>query len=138
MDGLYAEGVVVTDTLVFTEPEVADGTLQFMQLDGHVFTSAGGVLETHKRLTVEYRRDVPYVATSEYVYMALLRSPAETVPLFRYDNCHGNVDTLHRHHFDHEGRPARFEPVEHDLMPYMDDVIRETDWLAAYLVSRPN
>ena len=49
---------------------------------------------------------------------------------------HGEVDTLHRHRFDHAGGSAGEEPVDPERMPYMDDVIRATGWLAGYLANR--
>ena len=136
MSVLYDEGVAEGDTLQFTETAGPDGTLKLVRLDGLVFTPDGGVLETRKQLRVDYRRGVPYVATSEYVYMALWRSGTRTQPLFRYDNCHGELETLHRHRFDEAGDPAGIEPVAPDRMPYMDDVIRETAWLARRLAAR--
>lgn len=136
MDALRAEGVVVHDTLGFVETVGRDSTLMLVQLDGFVFTASGGMLETHKRLSVEYdRRGTARVRTTEYVHMALLGSGSNAQPLFRYDNSHGDTGTLHRHHFDHEGTAAGQSEVAHDRMPYMDDVIRETEWLAAYLTN---
>lgn len=103
-------------------------------LDGFVFTRSGGVLETHKRPRVSYDHGAsPVVATTEYVYMALYRSSERTRSLFRYDNSHGGTDTLHRHCFDHDGNPAGVDEIAHDQLPFMDDVIREVEWLAAYV-----
>ena len=136
MGVLYAEGVIEHDTLQFTETEGRVGRLELVQLDGIVYTPAGGVLETHKSLSVEYRRGSPYVSTSRYVYMALRRIDGSAQSLFRYDNSHGDVQTLHRHYFDDAGRPAGQEPVDPERMPYMDDVIRATARLASYLASR--
>ena len=105
---LYAEGVIENDTLQFTETEGRAGRLELVQLDAIVYTPAGGVLETHKRLSVEYRRGSPYVSTSRYVYVALMRIEGRTQSLFRYDSSHGDVQTLHRHYFDHAAdRPGR-------------------------------
>ena len=137
MSALYGEGVVEGDTLQFIETEEPGGDLKLVRLDGLTFTTDGGVLETRKQLSVAYRRGVPYVATSEYVYMALWRSRRRTTqPLFRYDNCHGELETLHKHLFDDAGDPAGIKPLAPDLMPYMDDVIRETAWLARHLAAR--
>lgn len=136
MDILYGEGVVVRDDLRFTESVGSNGLLELVQLDGLVHTRDGGVLETHKRLRVEYRRGAPYVSTAEYVYMALWRSRGRPQRLFRYDNSHGEVETLHRHAYDIVGGSVGEEPVDPELMPYMDDVIRETAWLAAYLAAQ--
>lgn len=135
MDILYAEGVVVGDDLQFTESVGSDGLLELVEFDGLVYTRDGGVLETHKRLRVEYRRGAPYVSTAEYVYMAIWRSQARSQRLFRYDNSHGEVETLHRHAYDVDGDDVGQEPIDPERMPYMDDVIRATAWLAGYLAS---
>ena len=136
MDTLYDEGVVLGEDLRFTEAEGCDGLLELVQLDGLVYTRDGGVLETHKRLRVAYRRGTPYVSTAEYVYMALWRARGRSQRLFRYDNSHGAVETLHRHSYDTEGNASGEEPIDPERMPYMDDVIRATAWLAGYLASR--
>jgi hypothetical protein len=136
MDILYSEGVVLADDLTFTETARRDGLLALVELDGIVYTRDSGMLETHKRLRVGYRRGAPYVSTAEYVYMALRRAEGRSQPLFRYDNSHGGVHTLHRHVFDDAGGAVGEVPVDPELMPYMDDVIRATAWLASYLASR--
>lgn len=136
MDILYSRGVVLADDLTFTETTRRDGLLELVELDGIVYTRNGGMLETHKRLRVEYRRGAPYVSTAEYVYMALRRAEGRSQALFRYDNSHGGVHTLHRHVFDDAGSAVGEVPVDPELMPYMDDVIRATAWLAGYLASR--
>ena len=136
MDILYDEGVVVLDHLTFTETVRADGRLGVVRLDGLVYTRDDGVLVTHKQLAITYRRSTPYVSTSRYGYMAMRRVNDRTQPLFRYDNAHGGVETLHRHFFDHAGRPAGQEDVDPQRMPYMDDVIRATAWLADYVAAR--
>lgn len=136
MDILYSRGVVLADDLTFTETTRRDGLLELVELDGIVYTRNGGMLETHKRLRVEYRRGAPYVSTAEYVYMALRRAEGRSQALFRYDNSHGGVHTLHRHIFDDAGSAVGEVPVDPEFMPYMDDVIRATAWLAGYLASR--
>lgn len=135
MDILHDEGVVLGDDLRFTESLGSGGLLEVVQLDGLVSTRDGGRLETHKRLRVEYRRGAPYVSTAEYVYMALRRSGRLSQPLFRYDNSHGDVATLHRHSYDILGHTVGEQPVDPEFMPYMNDVIRATAWLAGYLAS---
>ena len=136
MDILLHEGVVVAEDLAFTETVQRDGLLGVVRLDGFVYTRDDGVLVTHKQLRVEYRRGAPYVSTSRYGYMAMRRRGGVTQPLFRYDNAHGGIETLHQHFFDHAGEPAGQESVDPEIMPYMDDVIRATAWLAGYLASR--
>ena len=136
MDILYDEGVVVGDDLAFA-PLPRPGTgVNRMILDGTVYTTDGGELVARKRFHVVYRHSVPYVTTAEYVYMALRRAGGRAQPLFRYDNAHGDVSTLHRHWYDDAGDLVGVEPVAPDELPYMDDVIRATAWLAAYLVAR--
>ena len=76
------------------------------------------------------------MSTSRYVYVALMRIEGRTQSLFRYDSSHGDVQTLHWHYFDPAGRPAGQESVDPERMPYMDEVIRATEWLAGYLASR--
>lgn len=67
------------------------------------------------------------VKTEEYSYHAFVRTPQPRRDLFRYDNSHGGLDTLHRHTFDDEGRELALQAIEHDLLPPLDRVIRETE-----------
>ncbi|MCY4615901.1 MAG: hypothetical protein OXC71_05865, partial [Chloroflexi bacterium] len=47
--------------------------------------------------------------------------------LFRYDNCHGGLDTLHRHTFDADGREHGVTEISHDAMPWLSEVIEEAE-----------
>ena len=127
MDLLRAEGVVVSDTLAFVRRE--DG----VRLSGRVRTRSGGILDVRKHLQTVGDADEadPRVRATAYRYMALWQpSAGENVPLFRYDNYGEDVTTLHRHDFHPDGTEARRSPVPHDRLPYMDEVIRETEALA--------
>ena len=127
MDLLRAEGVVVSDTLDFVRLEGG------VRLSGRVRTRSGGVLDVRKDLQAigDANEEDPRVRTTAYRYMALWQPPdGESIPLFRYDNYGADVATLHRHDFHPDGAEARRYPVPHDRLPYMDEVIRETETLA--------
>ncbi len=127
MAGLRGDGVVVSDTLRFIQR--ADR----IRLFGRVRTRGGGVLDVRKVLRPVGRADEadPRVRTVSYRYMALWQ-PASgvSIPLFRYDNYGDDVSTLHRHDFDADGAEAVRYAVPHDKLPYMDEIIRETEQLA--------
>jgi len=53
--------------------------------------------------------------------------------VFRYDNCHGGLDTLHRHRFDTEGIQRGQDAVAIDVMPNLREVIQEVEFYAVYL-----
>ena len=73
----------------------------------------------------------PRGLTVAYRYQAMWQpSAGASVPLFRYDNYREDVNTLHRHDFDADGNETARYPVPHDQLPYMDEVIRETEDLA--------
>ena len=61
------------------------------------------MLNVSKLFTVRYRRGRPEVRTREYRYHAWLPGPPR-LDLFRYDNCHGGLGTLHRHGYGPDGR----------------------------------
>ena len=58
----------------------------------------------------------PEVRTGEYRYHAWLPGPPRR-DLFRYDNCHGGLDTLHRHGYGPDGRELDPQPVTHADLP---------------------
>jgi hypothetical protein len=127
MDSLRAEGIVVSDTLAF-EPYRGG-----MRLRGRVRTRSSGVLDVRKLLRpVGDPRDLdPRVRTVAYRYMALWQPrPGLSIELFRYDNYGEDLSTLHRHHFNLDGTETGRTVVPHDRLPYMDEVIRETEQLA--------
>ena len=127
MDLLRAEGVVVSDTLAFVRLEGG------IRLSGRVRTRSGGVLDVRKDLRVvgDTAEADPRVRAVSYRYMALWQhSTGDSAPLFRYDNYGDDVSTLHRHDFRPDGTEEQRLPVPHDRLPYMDEVIRETEELA--------
>ena len=127
MDILRGEGVVAADTLRFVRRS------NRIQLRGRVLTRSGGVLVVRKALRAE--RDPgdpdPRVRTAYYRYMALWQpSPDESCPLFRYDNYGEDLATLHRHDFNPDGSEAERYGVPHERLPYMNEIILETEALA--------
>lgn len=127
MAGLRADGIVVSDTLRFVR------RLDQMQLIGRVLTANGGVLDVRKilRAVRDPGEADPRVRTTLYRYQAMWQPAAgASVPLFRYDNYREDVHTLHRHDFGADGTETDRYPVRHDRMPFMDEVIRETEELA--------
>ena len=127
MADLRDDGIVVSDTLRFVRR-----TDQF-RLIRRVRTASGGVLDVRKVLRPVGRADEadPRVRTVAYRYQAMWQPRAgASVRLFRYDNYGEDVSTLHRHDFDADGSETARYPVPHDQLPYMDEVIRETEELA--------
>ena len=127
MADLRDEGIVVSDTLRFIRR--ADQ----MRLIGSVRTASGGMLAVRKilRAVGDPGEPDPRVRTTLYRYQAMWQpSAGASVPLFRYDNYRDDVNTLHRHDFDADGNETARYPVPHDRLPYMDEVIRETEALA--------
>ena len=127
MAGLRADGVVVSDTLQFIRR--ADQ----MRLVGRVHTVSDGVLAVRKvlRAVRDPAEPDPRVRATLYRYQAMWQPGAgASVPLFRYDNYREELETLHRHDFDVDGNETARYPVPHDRMPFMDEVIRETEELA--------
>ena len=130
MNALFDEGVVVRDTQRFRENITADGRMTEVNLRGRVYTASGAVLVVNKWLEVRYRARVE-VRTHEYAYHAFVRSLPRRRDLFRYDNCHGGLDTLHRHHFGPDGEPQGSEPIAHHQLPWLSEIIREAEDAAA-------
>ena len=126
---LAAEGIVAEDGLSFTE-RTAGGVLVSASLTGRVLTSSGAVLAVEKQLAVRYVRGRPEVRTVEYAYHAWLPGPPR-LDLFRYDNCHGGLDTLHRHRYAPDGRELDPRPVAHADLPWLSEVIEEAQRLGA-------
>lgn len=137
MTALYNEGVVVRDTLEFIEGRARTGVLLEVNLRGRVHTAAGAILTVNKWLVVEPREGAPRVRTREYDYHAHVLHPRPGRDLFRYDNAHGDIDTLHRHRFDLDGTDRGTQPVDPDTMPPLSWIIREADWLAGFLRDHP-
>lgn len=136
MTVLYEEGVVIRDTLQFIETRDG-GLLLQVNLLGRVHTASGALLHVNKWLDVEDRGGVTCVMTGLYDYHAYLpdRNGSQR-NLFRYDNSHGGVETLHRHRFDIEGTDRGQVDVVPERMPPLSHVIEETEWLGRHLVER--
>ena len=126
MDTLRNEGVVIRDTLQFLEKIDPKSGLEQVNLRGRVVTASGGILIVNKWLNVRKESHIE-VLSSLYRYQALLRRP-RTRPeqIFRYDNCHGGVETLHRHCFE-AGIETGIVGVAHEELPPLSDIIREAE-----------
>ena len=134
MNALFDEGVVVRDTQRFRENTTADGRLTEVNLRGRVYTASGAVLVVNKWLEVRHRARAE-VRTHEYAYHAFVRSLPRRRDLFRYDHCHGGLETLHCHRYESPGATARLEPVAHDELPWLSEIIREAEQAAAAILS---
>lgn len=134
MDHLRASGVVVSDGVVFSRYG------ERIDVEGRVTTASGGVLDVRKVLLAEGDPDAPdpRVRAVSYRYMALWQpSPGVSRPLFRYDEYDGDLATLHRHDFGANGAQAARYAVRHDRLPYMHEVVLETEALAARRAAAP-
>lgn len=133
---LEAEGLIVESRLSFRET-MHRGRLLDVNLLGWVRTASGGRLHVNELLSVLHRAGAgPAVVTREYAYHGrVVIGQGAGQQLFRYDNCHGGLDTLHVHRFDMDGFEVLIEPVEPDRLPGLADVIRQTEYLAAYVLA---
>ena len=128
MAALYRETVIVRDTLRFIESEDAAQQLVRVNVRGRIVTRSGGVLVVNKWLAVEHYYGRPHVLADEYSYHAFIRTPRPRRDLFRYDNCHGGLETLHCHRFDDGGRELdRADDIEHAMFPPLAWIIREAE-----------
>lgn len=133
MDALGNEGIVVSHDLTFVDsPEHSpEGVIQLL---GIVITASGAVLDVDKlfltRLEPGHHLEV---LTNRYIYNA--RVVESGLTLFRYDNCHGDTDSLHRHRFDTAGGLVAFESVPLTLMPTLEGVIREAHRIGLIITS---
>ena len=134
MDRLIASGVVTADESDFEEEPDARGGIARARLIGRVHIAGGTVLNVSKLFTVRYRRGRAEVRTREYRYHAWLPGPPR-LDLFRYDNCHGGLGTLHRHGYAPDGRGLDPLPVAHADLPWLSEVIEEAQRIGA--ASRP-
>lgn len=132
MDALVAEGIVISDSVAFVESRAGRQLIE-VNLRGRVETVSGAVLTVNKWLEVDIVRGRVNVRTREYDYHAHMRD-ATHHNLFRYDNCHGGVDTLHKHVFDLAGREFELRPIEQETMPPLNLVVREADFCGRWLL----
>ena len=85
------------------------------------------MVQVRKRLGVRRGRNNRLeVLGEEYAYHAWRRGTRRTarMHLFRYDNAHGGLETLHLHCFNTDGDETHIEPVEIDALPRLDLIIR--------------
>ena len=118
--------------LTFEELVVGE-RLARARLTGRVVTASGAVLSVEKTYEVRQRgrrRERTEVRTQEYRYHAWLPGPPFR-DLFRYDNCHGGLDTLHCHRYSPDGAELELEDIPHDEMPWLSEVIEETQHFVA-------
>lgn len=137
MQALIAEGVVTRDTLRFVQARDGHALVQ-VNLRGRVSTESAAIVVVNKWLEVRLSGGREEVRTSEYSYHAFMHTRRlPRVDLFRYDNCHGGLDTLHCHRFADDGSelPSPTD-IEHALLPPLSEIVREADTCAAALTAR--
>jgi hypothetical protein len=131
--------VIVHDGVRFQDLFSARGALDKVWIHGRIQTRSGAIVAVNKWLAAESRFGQWYVRASEYSYHAHLPSIAGSPArdLFRWDNCHGGVETLHRHAFDDQGRATgEIVPIRPEELPPLNLVVRYADELAAFLRSQ--
>ena len=134
MDALVSEGIVTRDTVAFVESYSRAGALVAVNVRGRVETASRAVLTVNKWLNVELRHGGRVcVLTREYDYHGYVRRVGGNQDVFRYDNCHGEGGTLHRHAYDAAGGAVSIAPVAPERMPTLALVIREAEFYAKYL-----
>ena len=122
---------MVTEDLLSFEEATAGGRLTEVVLSGRVVTASGAVLSVEKTYNVRQRGrggGRTEVRTREYRYHAWLPGPPAR-DLFRYDNCHGDLETLHCHRYGPDA-DERVEYIPHDALPWLSEVIEEVQHLA--------
>jgi hypothetical protein len=133
LDHLERTGVVINYRLSFLET-THRGRILDVNLHGWVATASGGRLYVNELLSVIDGSSPPAVQTREYAYHGYVVFSANAgQDLFRYDNCHGDTSTLHRHCFDVEGREVANRPVGIEQMPSLSEAIRQAEDYAAFL-----
>lgn len=129
MDSLYAEGLVVRDTIAFRELRSEAGVLRFVHVRGRIICVEHVRIAVSKYLHVALnRRNQLLVKGMVYSYHAW-QGGRQRRDLARYDNSH-DLGELHRHFFDEHGREVAQEPVSYDSLPRLDLIIREAVALA--------
>ena len=81
------------------------------------------------RLAVRTRHGRLQVLTTLYRYHGRVREwrDGPSVNVLRYDNTHGDTDTLHIHRFDDDGRALGREPVTPERLPPLGDIVAEVE-----------
>jgi hypothetical protein len=122
MESLYNEGLITRDTIEFQESLDENGATIAVHVVGRVACINNVVVQVSKYLSVRRGRDNRLeVLGNQYSYYAWQR-PRRS--LFRYDNAHGGLETLHLHRFDTDGRQTSNEPVAIDELPRLDFIIK--------------
>ncbi len=132
MDALVAEGLVVTDSVTFVESRSGRELLE-VNVRGRVKSASSATVTVNKWLEVSVVRGRVNVRTREYDYHAHILLDGRHQNLFRYDNCHGDVDTLHKHVFDIAGREVRISAIAPSAMPPLNVVVREAEFCGRFL-----
>ena len=134
IDSLEAEGIVTDGRLSFRDSMSQSGRLVQVNLSGFLVTASGARVFVNEWLDIVHERGRPTVQTREYDYHArLVVGPGRGQDLFRFDNSHGDLDTLHKHFFDVDGREYENRPITLEEMPGLSQVIREAEFYASYL-----
>ena len=129
MDSLYAEGLILRDTVSFREIYTPSGALRLVNVRGRIYCPARVRVAVSKYLEVGLNeRNQLVVKGRLYSYHAWVSGKPRR-DLARYDNSHG-VDSLHRHFFDENGFEVATESVAYDSLPRLDLIIREALALA--------
>lgn len=81
------------------------------------------------RLAVRTRHGRPQVLTTLYRYHGRVRERwgGPSVDVLRYDNTHGDTDTLHTHRFDDAGRDLGKTPLAPERLPPLGDIVAEVE-----------
>ena len=132
IESLIAEGIVSSDRTSFYD-RVEAGRLARVLLTGRIETVSGGILHIEKRLATQVRYGRPHVLTSLYAYHAQTMLTRGAIDIFRYDNCHGPADTLHRHNYDGQGHELGEEPVSLEELPPLSRIVRDVEFYARYV-----
>src|SRR5690606_29795339 len=94
------------------------GRLRDVFLEGRVETASGAILSVAKQLRARYNAENrAEVRTAEYAYHAFISLDEGERSLFRYDNSHGGLDTIHRHEFRPDGSAGPIVDLSHDELP---------------------
>lgn len=96
-----------------------------MDIRGSVVTASGAVLFVSKWLETRLVNGRTHVRTRYYGYHAMHLATRRS--LFRYDNNHGGLKTLHCHLYDEEGLEVEERPVQHLYLPTLSNIIRLAD-----------
>ena len=127
IEALIREGIIVRNEVRFRDPHWVDGVLQ-ARVEGEIGTASGGVIHVLEWLAVRTRHGRPQVRATRYGYHGRVRvRGGGSVDVVRYDNTHGDTDTLHRHAFNDSGRDIGKEPLAPERLPPLGDIVAEVE-----------